>query len=89
MIFDLDSDMVIKCANETKGIVTVEDHSIIGGLGSAVAEVVVHHKLIPMEFVGVEDTFGESGEPNELAEKYGIDYNAIINAAYKLLKRVK
>ncbi len=85
----IDSDMVIKCANETKGIVTVEDHSIIGGLGSAVAEVVVHHKLIPMEFVGVEDTFGESGEPNELAEKYGIDYNAIINAAYKLLKRVK
>jgi transketolase len=84
----LDLDMVIKCADETKGIVTVEDHNIFGGLGSAVAEVLVQHNPVPMEFVGVQDSFGESGEPDELAEKYGIDHKAIIKNVHQLLERI-
>ena len=84
----IDSAMVIKCANETKGIITVEDHNILGGLGSAVAEVLVQHNPVPMEFVGVRDSFGESGEPNELAKKYGIDYKAIIKSVHQLLERI-
>ena len=85
----IDTEMVIKCAKETKGIVTVEDHNIFGGLGSAVAEVLVQNKPTPMEIIGVNDSFGESGEPDELAEKYGIDYKAIIKGVHKLLGRVK
>ena len=84
----IDSAMVIKCANETKGIITVEDHNILGGLGSAVAEVLVQHNPVPMEFVGVQDSFGESGEPDELAEKYGIDHKAIIKSVHHLLERI-
>jgi len=84
----IDSDLIIQCANETKGIVTVEDHNIFGGLGSAVSEVLVQHNPVPMEFVGVQDSFGESGEPDELAEKYEIDDKAIIKSVKKLLKRV-
>jgi len=84
----IDSDLIIQCANETKGIVTVEDHNIFGGLGSADSEVLVQHNPVPMEFVGVQDSFGESGEPDELAEKYEIDDKAIIKSVKKLLKRV-
>ena len=85
----IDKDMVIKCAEETGGIVTAEDHNIYGGLGSAVAEVLVKSKPVPMEFVGVKDTFGESGEPDELAEKYGIDQKGIIAGVNRLLARIK
>ena len=85
----LDAELIIKCAKETKGIVTAEDHNIFGGLGSAVAEVLVKNNPTPMEFIGVKDSFGESGEPDELAEKYGIDYKAIIKGVHRLLKRVK
>jgi transketolase len=85
----IDADMIIKCANETKGIVTVEDHNVFGGLGSAVAEVVVKNIPIPMEIIGVNDSFGESGEPDELAEKYGIDFKNIIKGVHRLLERVK
>lgn len=83
----IDSEMIIKCADETNGIVTVEDHNIFGGLGSAVAEVLVQHRPSPMEFVGVKDLFGESGEPDELAEKYEIDHKAVINSVHQLLSR--
>ena len=83
----IDVDMVVKCANETNGIITAEDHNIFGGLGSAVAEVVVKNKLVPMEFVGVNDLFGESGEPDELAKKYEIDAQAIIAKTKALLNR--
>jgi len=84
----IDVELIIKCAKETKGIVTAEDHNIFGGLGSAVAEVLVKYKPVPMEFVGVKDSFGESGEPDELAEKYGIDNKAIIKSVHRLLERV-
>ena len=82
-----DKELLIQCAEETKGIITVEDHNIFGGLGSAVAEVLAQEKPTPMEFVGVMDIFGESGEPDELAEKYEIDTSGIIRSVKKLLKR--
>ena len=84
----IDSELVAKCAAETQGIVTAEDHNIFGGLGSAVAEVVVKNQPVPMEFVGVNDSFGESGEPPELAKKYGIDADGIFNGVRRLLERV-
>ena len=84
----IDTTMIIKCSKETKGIVTVEDHNIYGGLGSAVAEVLATKNPTPMEIIGVQDSFGESGEPDELAVKYGIDHSAIIKASKKLLKRI-
>ena len=84
----IDKDCIIKCSNDTKGIISVEDHNIIGGLGSAISEVLSSNNPSPMEFVGVHDEFGESGEPDELAEKYGVDSSAIILAAKKLLARV-
>lgn len=85
----IDAELIIKCAEETKGIVTAEDHNIFGGLGSAVAEVLVQNKPVPMELIGVKDSFGESGEPDELAEKYEIDNKAIIKSVKRLLARVK
>ncbi len=84
----IDKDMIIHCAETTRGIVTVEDHNIFGGLGSAVAEVLVHNIPVPMEFIGVNDSFGESGEPDELAKKYGIDSNGIVRGVKKLLRRI-
>jgi len=68
----IDADAIVKAATETGAIVTAEEHNIIGGLGSAVSEVVVANKPVPMEFVGVRDTFGESGTPKELMAKYGL-----------------
>ena len=64
----IDSEAIIKAAKETGAIVTAEEHNVLGGLGSAVSEVVVANKPVPMEFVGVQDTFGESGTPKELME---------------------
>ena len=72
----------------TKGIVSVEDHNVFGGLGSAISEVLVQHKPVPMEFRS-KDMFGESGEPDELSEKYEIDKSAIVSAVKKLVDRIK
>jgi transketolase len=84
----IDLELVLDCALKTKGIITVEDHNIFGGLGSAVAEVLVQNNPVPMEFVGVRDTFGESGEPDELAAKYGIDARGIVLRVHRLLERI-
>lgn len=81
----IDEEIIVKAAKETGGIVTAEEHSIIGGLGSAVAEVVCRKYPIKMEFVGQLDTFGESGKPDQLKEKYGITSEAIIAACKKIL----
>ena len=83
----IDSDLIKQCALETGAIVTAEDHNILGGLGSAVAESMVQTVPVPMEFVGVKDTFGESGEPEELAEKYGLTATYIVLAAKRVIKR--
>jgi len=68
----IDKEAIIKAAKETKGIVTAEEHTIIGGLGAAVAEVCSQAAPAKMSFVGIQDTFGESGKPAELLEKYGL-----------------
>ncbi len=83
----IDKDIIIKAANETKGIVTVEEHNIIGGLGSAVAEVVVENRPTYIERIGTMDTFGESGDGNELLKKYGLNVENIINKAKIILSK--
>lgn len=83
----IDTELLIASAKETKAIVTVEEHQIAGGLGSAVAEVMAQHQPVPIEFVGVKDMFGQSGTPNQLIEHYGMGQNAIVAAVLKVLER--
>ena len=85
----IDEELIIKAAKETGVIVTAEEHSVIGGLGSAVAEVVSEKCPVPVLRVGVKDTFGESGKPNELLEKYGLTSNDIVNKVKKSLELKK
>ncbi len=80
----LDAEAVMAAAKETGAILTAEEHSVIGGLGSAVAEVVTTHCPVPMYMVGQHDTFGESGKPDELKEKYGMTSADIIEGALLL-----
>ncbi len=85
----IDEQMIVRCAAETKGIVTAEEHTIYGGLGSAVAEVLLQKspKLVPMKFVGIKGVFGESGKPEELLEKYGLTAANIVLAAKEIMKK--
>ena len=76
----IDKELIIKAARETGAVVTVEEHSIYGGLGSAVAEVLSENHPTPMEFVGVKG-FAESGDYSQLLEKYGLDPKAIAEKA--------
>lgn len=85
----LDTDLIVRCARETGTIVTVEEHSILGGLGGAVAECVTEHSPVPVERVGVNDTFAESGPYLELLEKYGMGVDAIVSAVERALERKK
>ena len=80
----LDEETVIASAKKTRKVVTAEEHSIIGGLGSAVAEVLARQCPTKQAFVGVQDSFGESGSPNDLLEKYGLTTEAIVKAAVGL-----
>ena len=81
----LDEEIIIKAACETKAIVTAEEHSVIGGLGSAVAEVVVKNAPVKMAMVGQKDTFGESGKPDQLKEKYSMTAADIVAAVKGVL----
>ena len=83
----IDVDAIIALAKETKRIVTVEEHQIAGGMGSAVAEIITQNYPVPMEFVGVKDLFGQSGTPNELIEHYGMGKNSIKEAVRKVFRR--
>lgn len=80
----LDEETVIASAKKTGKVVTAEEHSIIGGLGSAVAEVLARQCPTKQAFVGVQDSFGESGSPDDLLEKYGLTAEAIVKAAVEL-----
>ncbi len=82
----IDEEIIIKAARETGAIVTAEEHSVIGGLGSAVSEVVVKNCPVKMAMVGQQDTFGESGKPDELREKYGMTSKNIIEAVKSIYK---
>ncbi|MGL5820432.1 MAG: transketolase family protein [Sarcina sp.] len=81
----LDNELLVKAAKETKAIVTAEEHNVIGGLGSAVAEALTEVYPVPVIKVGVQDTFGESGKPAELMEKYGLTAAKIVEAAKKAI----
>lgn len=85
----LDHDAVWRLGHETRAIVTVEEHQIIGGMGSAVAECLALHYPTPVEFVGVKDKFGQSGTPAELLEHYGMGEKDIHEAVNKVLLRKK
>ena len=82
----IDEEAIINSARENGPIVTAEEHSVIGGLGSAVAEVVVKNQPVKMVMVGQKDTFGESGKPAELREKYELTKADIVNAVKEVLK---
>jgi transketolase len=77
----IDKVAVIKAAKETGLIITAEEHQIQGGMGSAVAEIVVKNFPVPMDFIGMKDIYGESGKPEELMKKYGLTAEAIFNIA--------
>lgn len=81
----IDEEAIIRAAQETKAIVTAEEHSVIGGLGSAVADVVVKNAPVKMAMVGQKDTYGESGKPDQLKEKYGMTAEDIVAAVKSLL----
>ena len=83
----LDEETILKSLRKTGCIVTAEEHQKFGGLGGAVAEVLVQRDPAPMEIVAVNDTFGESGKPEELMSKYGIDTPNIIDAVEKVVAR--
>ncbi len=82
----IDEELVVECATKIGKIVTAEEHSVIGGLGSAVAEVVVRKAPCRMAMVGQQDCFGGSGKPGELLEKYGMTANDIAEAARGLMR---
>jgi len=83
----IDEEAVLKAARETGAVVTAEEHTIIGGLGSAVAEILAEKHPALLERVGIKDTFGESGKPQELLDKYGLTAADIESAVKRVLKR--
>lgn len=82
----IDSRTVIQAAEETGCIVTVEEHQITGGLGGAVAEVISQHYPVPLKIIGIDDRFGESGEPKELLEKFGLTKEHIIKSIISVMR---
>ncbi len=85
----LDKNAILKSIAKTRCVVTAEEHMKNGGLGESVAQVIVENDLVPQEFVAVNDTFGESGNPMELMTKYGIDTQNVVDAALKVIARKK
>lgn len=83
----LDEKQIVELAKKTGAVVTVEEHQVNGGLGGAVAEALAKHAPTPIEFIGMQDTYGESGPPEALIEKYGMDVAAIKAAVKKALRR--
>lgn len=83
----IDRELIVEWAKKTGAIVTAEEHNVIGGLGSAVAEVLVEEVLVPMERVGIEDVFGESGTGGELVEKYRLTAEHIVEKAKRAIAR--
>ena len=83
----LDEEIILKSLDKTGCIVCAEEHNTIGGLGESIASLIVRNKLVPMEFVGVNDQFGESGKPPDLMKKYGLSTESIIEKCNKVLSR--
>lgn len=85
----LDEAAVLESIQKTGCAVTCEEHNVLGGLGDSIAQVASRHLPIPIEYIGTQDTFGESGKPAELLTKYGLDSQHIVAAAEKVLARKK
>ncbi len=85
----LDIRKIVELARKIGAVVTVEEHQVDGGLGGAVAEVLAKYAPTPIEFIGMQDTFGESGKPSELIKKYGMDVKDIKAAAKRAIRRAK
>ena len=83
----LDEDIIVSLARRTGAVVTVEEHQIAGGLGSAVAELLARKCPVPMDFVGIDDVFGQSGKPDELLKYYGMDVKGIMTKVRSLIRR--
>jgi len=83
----MDIDAVLAVAKKAGRVVTIEEHQVNGGMGSAVAEVLAKNYPVPMEFVGVEDSFGQSGKPEELIKHYGMDKDSIKEAVKRAIER--
>ena len=83
----LDQNSILESVEKTRAAVTVEDHQVMGGLGGAIAEFLAKVKPTPIEFIGLQNTFAESGTPKELMEKYKMDAPAIIEAVKKVIAR--
>ena len=83
----LDKEAILKSVKKTKCVVTAEEHMLNGGLGDSIAQLLAKELPTPLEMVGVDDTFGESGTPRQLMEKYGLTSSDIINAVKKVLER--
>ena len=83
----LDAKAIVDSAKKTGAVVTAEEHNYLGGLGESVARVLTTHLPTPQEFVATQDTFGESGTPEQLMDKYGLNTKAIEKAVFKVLER--
>ena len=83
----LDEKIILKSIVKTKCIVSAEEHNIIGGLGESISSILVRNNLVPMEFVGVDDSFGESGTPTQLMNKYGLSSEKIMEKCKKVILR--
>jgi transketolase len=83
----LDREAVLSSVMKTKCVVSAEEHQINGGLGDSIAQLLVRSYPVPMEFVGMNDKFGESGKPDQLLEKYGMGTSNIIDAVKKVISR--
>ncbi|MGB7784541.1 MAG: transketolase C-terminal domain-containing protein [Salinimicrobium sp.] len=83
----LDEDAILNSIKKTKCVVTAEEHNFLGGLGESVARTLAQYDPTPQEFVATMDTFGESGTPEQLMEKYGLNAEAIVKAVEKVMKR--
>ena len=83
----LDNDIILKSVAKTGAIVTAEEHNFLGGLGESVARVLAENAPTPQEFIATQDTFGESGTPAQLMEKYGLNANSIVAASEKVIQR--
>jgi transketolase len=83
----LDTEAVLASIRKTKCAVTVEEHNVIGGLGDSIAQAAAKNFPVPIEMIGTNDTFGESGKPTDLLKKYGLESDNIIAAVQKVIKR--
>jgi transketolase len=85
----IDKDIIVKAAAETGAILTIDEHNVMGGLGSAVSEVVVENYPVPMKIMGVADCFGQSGKPQQLFEKFNLTYKDVVCNTKSLLQKKK